>query len=100
MSNDITERPAIRTKYAPREFIAAMQSADSPEREAAIREQFRKLDSGRFYDFLDEAHNVLAKSDLDRREHFTAQYSEHLILWIKAFGHVEHLSTFPRIDVE
>jgi len=92
---DITKRGHARTNYEPYEFVEAMSKAETLEREAEIRRTFRNLDDGRFYDFLDEAHNVLAKSHLTRRDHFTDHYSPRLIEWIRAFGHVEELNTFP-----
>lgn len=103
MTRDITERTAIRTNFEPEEFVEAIdeaREAGDVDREAEIRELFRRLDSGRFYEFLDAAHNVLARSDGARRETFVENYSDHLIRWLKAFGAVEDLSRFERIDVE
>lgn len=98
---DITERTPIRTNFEPDEFIQAIADArldNDVEREGEIRETFRSLDSGRFYDFLDEAHNVLSRSDGKRTDAFGENYSDHLIRWIEAFGAVEDLSRFPRLE--
>lgn len=95
---DITNRGHTRTNYEPEEFVDAIDAANldgNMDRVAEIRETFRNLDGGRFYDMLDEAHNVLAKSDLERRETFVENYSPHLIRWIRAFGAVEDLDRFP-----
>jgi hypothetical protein len=95
----LTDRKPIRTNFDPQEFIDAYEQADSDERRGEIRLLLRRLDSGRFHEFLDEAHKVLSKSDLERRRSFKEQYSDHLLLWIKAFGTVEDLNTFPEIEV-
>lgn len=95
---DLTNRGHVRTNYEPAEFINEMANArlnGDTEREGEIRETFRNLDSGRFYAMLDEAHNVLAKSDLKRREAFVENHSDHLLKWIEAFGAVEDLNRFP-----
>lgn len=96
--SDVQSRSRVRTAHDPETFIRLYEAAPDAHKQGEVREVFRELDQGRFYDFLDEAHNVLAKSDLDRRHHFEANHSDHLILWIKAFGTVEDLNTFPRIS--
>lgn len=98
--HELGERSRIRTNYEPEEFINAYENAESLEERDQILEVFRSIDDGRFAKMLNECHNVLAHSDLDRREAFVENHSDHLIKWIKAFGTVENLNTFPRIEVE
>lgn len=96
---DIQGRARVRTAYLPQEFREAYENAESLEEQGEIRELLRSIDDGRFYEMLDAAHRVLARSDGKRRSEFVENYSDHLILWIKAFGEVEDLNTFERIEV-
>lgn len=97
---ELARRPAIRTEYEPEELIEAYRNADDDHGRGEVRELLRSLDDGRFYEMLDATHNVLARSDLTRRDEFVENYSDHLIRWVKAFGEIEDLNTFPEIDIE
>lgn len=96
---EMRRRGNARTNYDPEEFIEAFESAESLKERDELREVLGRIDGGRFYEFLDSAHNVLAHSDLKRRDAFVENYSDHLILWIKAFGAAEDLTTFPNVEV-
>ena len=92
---DLRRRPHARDQYEPAEFIEAYCHADSESERSEIREIFRQIDGGRFYEMLDEAHNVLARSDLKRREHWKENVGVWMTQWVIAFGYVEDLNTFP-----
>lgn len=98
-ASQLRQRGHARTNYEPHEIAQAYREAEDLEEEGEVRELLKSIDGGRFYEFLDSAHNVLARSDLKRRREFVDNYSDHLIRWIKAFGEVEDLSTFPDIEV-
>lgn len=94
---DLQSRSKVRTAFEPEEFIEAYTNANNRQERKIVRGVFRSLDQGRFYDFLEQAHKVVAHSDLDRRESFEENYSDHLIEWIRAYGYVEDLAKFPEM---
>lgn len=87
----------IRDNYDPEDVRTAYRSADTDGRER-LRVHFRRsVDDGRFWEMLDAVHKVLGRSDLQRREHFEENYSDHLLQWVATYGLVEGLNTFPRL---
>jgi len=92
---DLRGRPRTRDEYEPAEFIEAYCHADSESERSEIRDIFRAIEDGRFAKMLNEAHNVLARSDLKRREHWKENVGVWLSQWVVAFGYVEDLNTFP-----
>lgn len=80
--------------YTAAEFREAFESADSMKGREKVRAAFRKLDGGRFYDMLDETHNVIAHLDLEGRRDFKENASPWLLGWVSTFGLVEDLNQF------
>lgn len=91
---DLRGRTRTRDNYEPAEFIEAYTNADAHGK-AEVRELFRSIEDGRFAEMLDAAHNVLARSDLTRREHWKENAGTWITQWVVAFGYVEDLNTFP-----
>jgi len=95
--DDLTGRQKTRDNYEPDGFIEAYRTADTLEERDNIRELLKSIDDGRFYEFLDEAHNLLAQSDRKRQDHWADHVGEWLTQWVRAFGVVEDLNDCPRL---
>jgi len=95
--DDLTGGNRVRDNYDPAEFIEAYRTADSHEEREDIRGLLRQIEDGRFHEFLDEAHNLLAQSDYARQDHWANHVGEWLTQWVRAFGVVEDLNDFPRL---
>lgn len=98
--HELQKRGHSRTNFTPEEIADAYRNAENAHERGEVRELLRSIDDGRFYEMLDASHNVLARSDLKRREHFVENHNEHLIKWIQVFGLVEDLNRFQDINVE
>jgi hypothetical protein len=96
-ADDIRAGSNVRDNYDPEAVRAAYRGADREDMER-LRIHFRRsVDDGRFWEMLDAVHKVLGRSDLQRREHFEENYSDHLLQWVATYGLVEDLNTFPRL---
>lgn len=80
--------------HHPEPFISAYRNADSEEVRGALRQKLKRIDSGRWYDLLEDAHIHLAHADLDARDHLDGLYTESFRQWVAAYGMVEDLNTF------
>lgn len=78
-------------------FVEAYNQAESNEERGEIRDKLKKIDSGRWYDTLNEVYNHFARADLDGREQLVGFHSEALLRWIGVFGLVENLNTFEDV---
>lgn len=78
-------------------FVEAYNQAESNEERGEIRGKLKKIDSGRWYGVLDEAHEHLAHTDFDARDHVSDLYSHNFLVWIGVFGLVEDLNTFEDV---
>jgi len=96
--DDLTGGNRVRDNYDPAEFIEAYRTADSHEEREDIRGLLRQIEDGRFHEFLDEAHNLLAQSDRKRQDHWADHVGEWLTQWVRAFDVVEDLNDFPHLS--
>lgn len=95
--SDVVEGLNVRDNYRPNIIREVYRQADLQD-QGRLRAHFREeVEDGRFWEFLDEAHNLLAKSDSARRSHFKAHTSAWLREWIATFGMLEDLNTFPGV---
>lgn len=79
------------------DFVEAYNSAESHEERAAVREKLKKIDSGRWYDLLDEAHKHFGHTDHDARKHVSELHSHRFLVWVGVLGLVEDLNTFEDV---
>lgn len=86
----------IRDSYDAETVRQVYRSLDYEGREKLRVHLRRSVEDGRFWDFLDSTHRLMARSDLKRREHFADSTSEWLLAWVATYGVVEDLNTFPR----
>ena len=87
----------IRDSYNPADVRRVYRRSDMGDK-TKLRLHFRgSVDSGRFWEFLKAAHDVLVHSDLERRSHAAAHMSQWTLSWIATYGLVEELNTFPRV---
>jgi hypothetical protein len=98
----MTENPELfggnrLSNYSHHDFIKAYNVAESNEERSQVREKLKRIDSGRWYDVLDEAHDHYARADLEGREHLQGLHSEAFLRWIGVFGLVEDLNTFSDV---
>lgn len=80
--------------YTPSMFTEAYNEASSNDERGTVRSELKQIDSGRWYDVLDEAHSHLARTDLEARANMAEMYSDQFLAWIGVFGLVEDLNTF------
>lgn len=92
----ITERRQPRDAYDPDVFRVAYRQASTEDRER-LRRHLRQIDSGRFHDYLDEAHRLISRSDRRRRAHAKEHFSEWTLRWVATWGLVEDLDTIPNV---
>ena len=85
------------SNHTASDFVEAYDRAESHEEREQVRKKLKRIDSGRWYDVLDEAHNHLAHTDLKAREHISDLYSHNFLVWVGVFGMVEHLNTFEDV---
>jgi hypothetical protein len=92
----ITERRQPRDFYDPDVFRIAYVQADTEGRER-LRRHLRLIDSGRFDDFLDEAHRLISRSDRRRRKHAKRSFSRWTLRWVATWAIVEDLDPVPNV---
>lgn len=78
-------------------FVEAYNEAESNEERSEIRGKLKEINSGRWYDLLDEAHTHLSHTDFDARENVSNLHSHNFLVWIGVFGLVEDLNTFEDV---
>jgi len=79
------------------DFVEAYNESESNEERGEIRSKLKRIDSGRWYDVLDEAHSHLARTDHSARDHVSDLYSHKFLVWVGVFGLVEDLNTFEDV---
>lgn len=82
--------------HHPEPFISAYKNAESEDERAELRSKLKRIDSGRWYDVLADAHTHLAHCDYDARMHMDEIYSQTFRQWVAAYGMVEDLNTFSK----
>jgi len=92
----ITARRQPRDWYDPDVYRIAYVQADTDDRER-LRRHLRQIDSGRFYDFLDEAHRLISRSDRRRRDHAARAFSVWTLRWVATWAIVEDLDPVPNV---
>lgn len=90
---DLSKSNRLRN-HDPQDFISAWNNAESEEERSAVRQRLKLIDSGRWYDVLDDAHKHFAHADLGARRHLEGMYGQTFRSWIGVFGLVEDLNTF------
>jgi len=92
----ITEHRQPRDFYDPDVFRVAYVQADRDGRER-LRRHLRHIDSGRFYDFLDETQRLISRSDRRRRRHAKRSFSQWTLRWVATWAIVEDLDPVPNV---
>jgi hypothetical protein len=96
-TSDIIEGRNTRDNYNPAD-VRMIYRTSGREPQERLRQHFREeVEGGRFWAFLEEAHNLIGRSDLKRLEHAEAHFCQWLLEWVATYGLLEDLSTFPRI---
>lgn len=82
---------------SPEAFEEAWRDAESHEEQADVREALKRMDGGRWYDVLDNAHLHLAHTDSNSRAATEAVHGDDFLAWVGIFGLVEDLNTFSDV---
>ena len=74
------------------------ECTDDSECEIAVRDSYRRFESGRWYDTMDKMHNFLSRLDKDELEDFTRKYYR-IVDRVNEFAIIEELREFEIRDV-
>ena len=66
---------------------------ERPEELGDLREALKRIDDGRWYDALDELHNVFGHYDLKGRRRFSEAHPE-MMKWITVWGMCEDMARY------
>lgn len=83
--------------HTANDFVEAYNNAENNEERGEVRSKLKRIDSGRWYSLLDEAHSHLSHTDLAARDHISDLYSHNFLVWVGVFGLVEDLNTFEDV---
>jgi len=92
----ITSRHEPRDWFHPGVYRTAYIQADREDRDR-LRRHLSEIDSGRFWDWLDETQRLISRSDRRRRNHARNVFSDWTLQWVATWAIIEDLDPVPNV---
>lgn len=92
---DVLAGSGLAREWDPEDWRQAYRNAEDLREAEEVREAFRDLDSGRFWEMLEAVHTQVGHSDLEGRRSFADDHPE-MLEWAAVWGLIENMARFHR----